>query len=157
MPEPPPPDAAVVVPPPDAFEATDCEPCDVPGPGLHCGVQVGIAPFVTGGTFGGFQSAPGTGASSTITITLSPEINWVSVNVLDPDYAGNAVRAYDANHQLVSEFIVAGDGVASVLTEEMSGTGGSGIVRVELVPAPADYVAYDQLQITPAGCAPIIL
>jgi hypothetical protein len=84
-------------------------------------------------------------------------INWVSVKVVDPDFDGNAVRAYDQNDVMVSEYDVAGDGTANVLTQEMGGTGGTGIVRVELVPAPGDYVAYDELQIVPSGCAPIIL
>ncbi len=137
-------------------DAAGCEPCTVSGPGLFCGVQVTIDPFVTGGTFGGFQSTPGTGESSLITIGLSQAINWVSVKVIDPDFPGNEVRAYDASNALVSQFAIGGDGIASVLTEEQGGTGGAGIVRVELVPAPADYVAYDEPRIIPAGCAPIL-
>ena len=147
-------------PPPDADEnvvdAMSCEPCDVTGSGTFCGVGVTINPFATGGPFGGFQSQTGTGASMKITITLAVAINWVSVKVIDPDFAGNYVRAYDINNQLVSEYTVSGDGTAHVLTEESGGTGGVGIVRVELVPAPADYVAYDELQVVPAGCAPIL-
>jgi hypothetical protein len=151
----PPPVDAPVSPPADGAE---CEPCAVTAAsGTFCGVQVSLTPYATGGPFGSFQSQPGTGASQTITMTLSLPINWVSVEVIDPDFDGNAVRAYDANDTMVSEFVVAGDGTVNVLTQEMSGTGGAGIVRVELVPAAADYVAYDELQIVPSGCAPIIL
>lgn len=143
---------------PPPADAAECEPCAVTAAtGTFCGVQVNLTPYATGGPFGGFQSDPGTGASQSITMTLSLPINWVSVKVVDPDFEGNAVRAYDASDTMVSEFVVAGDGTANVLTQEMSGTGGTGIVRVELVPAPADYVAYDELQIVPSGCAPIIL
>jgi hypothetical protein len=148
------PDAATAPP----ADAADCAPCDVTAAsGTFCGVQVEITPYATGGPFGGFQSQSGTGASQTITMTLSLPINWVSVQVIDPDFDGNAVRGYDANNTMVSEFDVSGDGTANVLTQEMGGTGGAGIVRVELVPAPGDYVAYDALQIVPSGCAPIIL
>ena len=34
------------------------------------------------------------------------------------------------------------------------GLGGSMIKKLELVNDPRDYVAYDKLQIVPAGCAP---
>ena len=153
---------AAVQPGVDAFvstaDAASCDACDVTAPnGSFCGIQVAITPYVAnGGPFGGFQSQTGTGQSELITISLTPAINWVSVKVLDPDFAGNFVRAYDTNNTMVSEFTVAGDGTANVLTEEMGGTGGTGIVRVELVPALGDYVAYDKLQVVPAGCAPIL-
>jgi hypothetical protein len=157
------PDASATASEPDAQvtplpDAADCLPCDVTaGSGTFCGVEVALTPYATGGPFGGFQSQAGTGQSQTITMTLSLPINWVSVKVVDPDFDGNAVRAYDQNDVMVSEYDVAGDGTANVLTQEMGGTGGTGIVRVELVPAPGDYVAYDELQIVPSGCAPIIL
>ena len=139
-------------------DAASCDPCPVTAAsGTFCGVQVNLAPYATGGPFGGFQSDAGTGASHPITMTLSLPINWVSVKVVDPDFDGNVVRAYDGNDTMVSEYLVSGDGTANVLTQEMGGTGGAGIVRVELVPAPGDYVAYDELQIVPSGCAPIIL
>jgi hypothetical protein len=151
-------DAGVVTPvdagsvePVDAGNA--CAPCVVAGPGHFCGLDVGITPFVTGGPFGGFQSDVGTGASHVITVTLSAPINWVSVVVLDPDFQGNKLEAYDAQSNLVSEVDFPGDGTPNVLTQTSMGTGGGHIVRVELIPAPLDYVAYEQLQIIPEGCA----
>jgi hypothetical protein len=130
-----------------------CAPCFVTGPGQFCGLTVDISPFQTGGAFGGFQSDVGTGASNPITITLSAPINWVSIVILDPDFNGNMMRAYDAQGTLVSEVDFPSDGTPGVLTQSSQGTGGGNIVRVELIPAPADYVAYDKLQVIPEGCA----
>ena len=67
--------------------------CPVPAPGTHCGVTVGIDPFVTGGALGGFQSDEGTGASSTIVVTFSPAVSSVTVTALDPDFGGNRMVA----------------------------------------------------------------
>ena len=100
------------------------------GPGTFCGIDVGITPFVTGGPFGGFQSVAGTGFQDPITITFSQPITWASVKILDPDYP-DFIRVYDAS------------GV-------MTGAG----KKLELVNDPRDYVAYDKLQIVPAGCTP---
>ena len=68
----------------DASPDGDCEPCKVTGPGTYCGLDVGITPYGTGGTFGGFQSVAGTGVQQTITITLSKPITWVSLKILTP-------------------------------------------------------------------------
>lgn len=124
--------------------------CPVPSPGTHCGVSVGISPFVTGGVFGGFQSNPGTGVSAPITITLSPPVASVSVTALDPDFPGNRMDAFDAGGGLVSSAPFVGDGTPGVFTTSTATVTGAAIARVILVPAPAEFVAYNGLSFTPA-------
>lgn len=134
-------------------EASSCAPCAVTGPGTFCGIDVGITPFVTGGPFGGFQSVAGTGFQDPITITLSQPITWVSVKILDPDYP-DFIQVYDASGTMTGQVQFVSDGSPNVLTDSTMGLGGSLIKKLELVNDPMDYVAYDNLQIIPAGCAP---
>lgn len=119
--------------------------CPVPAPGIHCGVAVGIKPFVTGGVFGGFQSDAGTGASSKITVTFSPAVSSVTVTAIDPDFAGNRMIARNASGAIVAIFNFAGDDTPGEKTLSTGTVSGTGITKVELVPAPDDFVAYDNL------------
>jgi hypothetical protein len=124
--------------------------CSVPSPGTYCGVSVGISPFATGGPFGGFQSRPGTGVSLPISVTFSPPVASVSVTALDPDFSGNRMDAFDTAGGLIGSAPFAGDGTPGVFTTSTVTLRGAGIARVVLVPAPADYVAYDALSFTPS-------
>ena len=125
--------------------------CPVPSPGTHCGVSVGISPFVTGGVFGGFQSNPGTGVSAPITVTFSPAVASVSVTALDPDFFGNRMDAFDAGGVLLDSAPFIGDGTPGVFTTSTTTVTGAAIARVVLVPAPAEFVAYDGLSFTLGG------
>jgi hypothetical protein len=140
-------DAAADVPPPPPT----CTPCTVTGPGTFCGVNVSIAPFATGVPFGGFQSIAGTGAQTTIAVTFSQAVPWVSVRALDPDFGGNQLRAYNAASALVATIPFDVDSTPGVFTSSTK-TVTAQAARVELVPDPADYLAYDQLEIKPPGC-----
>ncbi|MDB4995050.1 MAG: hypothetical protein JWM74_2482 [Myxococcaceae bacterium] len=139
-------------------EPLDCKPCLVTGPGTFCGVQVDIQPYVTGGPFGGFQSQAGTGYQTTVTVTLSQPLRWVSVKILDPDFPGNFIRTHDDQGQLIDQLAFDSDGAPNVLTDSTKGVGTPArpFKQLEFVPDPQDYVAYDELTIVPAGCsAPI--
>ncbi|MDP3774266.1 MAG: hypothetical protein Q8Q85_08370 [Gemmatimonadales bacterium] len=119
--------------------------CPVPAPGTHCGVTVTITPYVTGGPFGGFQSDPGTGASSTIRVGFSPTVSRVTITVLDPDFAGNRMVALDANGNTIGSVAFAGDNSPGQFTTSTRTVSAIGIAAVLLVPASGDYVAYDGL------------
>ena len=119
--------------------------CPVPAPGIHCGVAVGINPFVTGGVFGGFQSAEGTGASSTIVVTFSPAVSSVTVTALDPDFGGNRMVARNASGVVLTSAGFAGDGTPGEPSTSTVTVSAPGIASVRLVPARDDYVAYDNL------------
>jgi hypothetical protein len=125
--------------------------CPAPAPGTYCGVTVGISPFVTGGVFGGFQSRAGTGVSAPITITFSPAVTSVSVTALDPDFPGNRMDAFDASGGLVDSELFIGDNRPGAFTTSTVTVSGAAIARVVLVPAPADFVAYNDLRFTPGG------
>jgi hypothetical protein len=119
--------------------------CPFNAPGTWCGVVVGIAPFSQGThwTETGFQSEPGNGASSTIHITFNRDVIRFSVDVYDPDLPGNRVIAYNAQGGIVDSVDVPGDGTSGTLTIESVSVTGGPIRSVDLVPASADYVAYD--------------
>ncbi|MGH7283951.1 MAG: hypothetical protein ACRELY_20690 [Polyangiaceae bacterium] len=136
----------------DAAPAS-CDPCSVSGPGTYCGIDVAIDPYVTGGPFGGFQSVAGTGYQDPITITLSQPITWASIDILDPDYP-DFIQVYDASGTMIGQTQFVDDGTPNVLTDSTMGLGGGLIKTIKLVPDSRDYVAYDDLTIVPAGCAP---
>ena len=117
----------------------------MPAPGIHCGVAVGIVPFVTGGVFGGFQSDASTRASKKIKVTFSPAVSSVTVTAIDPDFAGNRMIARNASGAIVAIFNFAGDDTPGEKTFSTGTVSGTGITVVELVPAPDDFVAYDNL------------
>ncbi|MBI4543279.1 MAG: hypothetical protein HY705_09625, partial [Gemmatimonadetes bacterium] len=127
--------------------------CLVPAPGTHCGVSVTITPYVTGGPFGGFQSGPGTGASSTIRVGFSPTVSGVTITVLDPDFAGNRMVALDANGNTIGSVAFAGDNSPGQFTTSTGTVSAIDIAAVLLVPASGDYVAYDGLSFLPKDCA----
>lgn len=108
-----------------------------------------ITPFVTGGPFGGFQSTPGTGFQTTITISFSGPVSSVTITALDPDFGGNRMRALNAGGTLVDEAFFAGDNTPGEFTRSTATVSGSGIVTVLLIPDPLDYIAYSGLQFTP--------
>jgi pimeloyl-ACP methyl ester carboxylesterase len=124
--------------------------CSVPSPGTYCDVSVGISPFATGGPFGGFQSESGTGVMHPITVTFSPAVASVSATALDPDFPGNRMDAFDTAGALIGSASFTGDGRPGVFTTSTVSLAGAGIARVVLVPAPAEYVAYN-LSFTPSA------
>jgi hypothetical protein len=136
------PDAATM-PPPDAGPS----PADAGPPGDAGNPFTGpcgppdIQPYFTGGTFGGFQSVPGSGYQQTIVITFNCPVNRVTVTIQDPDFPGNRLQAF---HQgaLVDEQAFVGDGMPGVLTQDTQTVGAPTIDEVHLVPDPVDYVAY---------------
>jgi hypothetical protein len=108
------------------------------------GLGVEIAPYTTGGVFGGFQSVPGTGAQSTTTVLINGSTDGFGVTVLDPDYPENHITALDGQGNVLDDETVEGDGIAGSFTSSEIAVAASGIARVELRPDPADYIAYDE-------------
>ena len=104
-------------------------------------VTASIVPFVEGGPFGGFQSTPGTGVQSTITITFSGPVSSVTITALDPDFAGNRAEARNESGAVVASQRFAFDNTPVTLTAP-------GIITVLLIPAPLEYVAYTGLSFT---------
>jgi len=80
-----------------AASATACT-ATAPGPASGAGscptITVGIVPYAPGDPFGDFQSDPGTGVSNPITVTFSQPVTSVTITIVDPTYAGNAMTAY---------------------------------------------------------------
>ncbi|HUX34773.1 MAG TPA: hypothetical protein VMV51_12960 [Gemmatimonadaceae bacterium] len=120
-------------------------PCTAIAPGTWCGITVGIAPYAPGAPFGDFQSQAGTGASTTITITFSPPVRFVTVTIQDPTWPGNAMAAYSATGTEVGSAGFPGSGVAGVNVPRTATITAPGITRVMLTPASDDYVAYNGL------------
>jgi hypothetical protein len=112
-------------------------------------VTASIVPFFTGGPFGGFQSKPGTGVQSTITITFSGPVSSVTITALDPDFAGNRAVARNASGALVASRGFAFDDTPGELTTSTVTLTAPGIIRVFLIPARLDYVAYTGLSFIP--------
>ncbi len=104
-----------------------------------------IAPYCTGGPFGGFQSTSGTGYQSSITITFSSTVSYVSLAALDPDYYGNTMTAYDSSWNPVATAYFYGDGTPGVYTSDTRSVSYPGIKYVVLTPSTYDYVAYNNL------------
>lgn len=105
-----------------------------------------IAPYCTGGPFGGFQSTSGTGYQNTITITFANPVSYVSLVALDPDYGGNSMVARDgAGNQVGSIANFVGDNSPGNYTSNRQSVSGYGIKYVVLTPNAYDYVAYDSL------------
>jgi hypothetical protein len=114
-----------------------------------CGTLYGsgftISPYCTGGPFGGFQSTAGTGYQSSITITFSSTVSYVSLTALDPDYYGNTMTAYDSSWNPVATAYFSGDGAPGVDNSDWRSLSYAGIKYVVLTPSTYDYVAYDNL------------
>ena len=125
----------------DAPEPVDTDVVDPDPLANPCGPPI-IDPYFTGGAFGGFQSVPGSGYQTTITVTLPCPASRVEVTILDPDYPANVMIAYVGGIE-VGRAVFIGDGSPGVLTRDTQAIAWPGITRVELVPDPIDYVAYD--------------
>lgn len=108
-------------------------------------VTASIVPFFTGGPFGGFQSKPGTGVQSTITITFSGPVSSVTITALDPDFAGNRAVARNASGAVVASRGFAFDNTPGEFTFSTVTLTAPGIITVSLIPAPLEYVAYTGL------------
>ena len=131
----------------------------LPAPGSSAsrkrsGVRGSISPYTAGTVFPGFQSGPGQGASSPITILFSSPIERVSVKIHDPTYAGNMLEGFDDDGLIGSiGFVFTGQPGNNVPdTKELVGV----MTRVVLTPAPADYVTYE-VSITPDGRPTLVL
>ncbi len=122
--------------------------CAIPAPGTWCNITIDISPYVTGGPFGGFQSDSFTGPSHPIDILSSAPLRSVTITVYDSDFRGNQVVAYNAAGSVVGSVNVPYDRKPGVNTADLVTVSGVGIVRIQLVPADNDYVAYDDLSVT---------
>ena len=110
-----------------------------------CGITVSVNPF-WGEPIGGqssFQSHQGSGASAPITIKFSAPVPSVTFTIYDPTYAGNSATAYDASGNVLGRVDFVGSGTPGVNIPDTKTLTYSGIRRVELIPAEADYVSYD--------------
>ncbi|MGH7718211.1 MAG: hypothetical protein ACREON_05135, partial [Gemmatimonadaceae bacterium] len=117
--------------------------CTLATPAGTCGsITYDIAPFAPGNPFGTFQSQAGTGPSSQITILFSQPISSITATISDPTFAGNTMAAFDANGALLESVTFAYSGTPGVNTPDTKTIVGP-IKGVDLIPAPADYVAYD--------------
>ncbi len=117
---------------------------DVPAGGVYCGVNVIISPYSTNtAPWGGatFQSTPGSGVSSTITITFSDPVASVEVTAYDPTWQGNMIEAYGANGALVGSASVPGNETPGTLTIHTRTFVGQ-ITMMKLIPAPGEYINY---------------
>lgn len=100
--------------------------------------------WVESSSIGGtFQSNEGSGASGTITITFSAAVRSVTVTIYDPTWVGNSAGAYNETGALVGSVSFAYSGSPGVNTPNSRTLAYSGIRKVELIPAPNEYVAYD--------------
>jgi hypothetical protein len=102
------------------------------------------SPYSQGSAWGPntFSSKNFSDASDVITISFSGPVREFHITVLDPDYAGNRIIAYDELGGVVASADVPGDGRPGVLTTYSTILLGEGIRTVRLIPAPLDYVAY---------------
>lgn len=108
-----------------------------------CGIYISIFPFAAG-RMGTFQSGAGTGASTPITMSFSvPGASSVTITVHDPTYGGNSAYAYDAAGNLLGSVGFPGTGTPGWNVPSTQTLPYSDIRRVDLIPAEADYVAYD--------------
>jgi hypothetical protein len=130
----------VDTPPADTVDTIDT-PVDTALGANPCGPPV-IDPYVLGGNFGGFQSMPGSGYQVTITVTLPCPATSARVTILDPDYPANDLIAYDGAVEVDRARFI-GDGMPGVYTTDVRQVSAPRITRLELVPDPIDYVAYD--------------
>lgn len=106
-----------------------------------------ITPFFeTGRPGGGFQSGPGTGQSTTIRVTFPCPVQRVGITIFDPDFEWNVLRAEGERGELLGETVFPSDGTPGRLTQERRELLAPGIRTVLLVPAPGDYVWWDDLE-----------
>jgi hypothetical protein len=123
--------------------------------GSVCGIPFNISPWAAADHFGAtFQSNPGSGESSPITVVFSLSVKSVTVTIYDPDFSGNLAAAYGVNGVPLGQVGFTGDGTPGTLTTETQTLSAPGIRRIELIPASADYVAYDMNIVPDSTCEP---
>jgi hypothetical protein len=126
---------------PDTDVATEPDSDTLPGGANPCGDPT-ISPYFAGEIAGGFQSTPGTGYQSTITVTIPCVATEVWAEIIDPDYSNNQMIAYYQG-SVVGTAGFAYDGLPGVITFETASIQAAAIDEIELVPDPLDYVAYN--------------
>ena len=144
---------------PPAFFVSDSQQCAVPNPSTVCGVSVSISPFVhtlaDSIAWPSWQGGPGTGAATTVpdTITFSKPVTSMTVTVLDPDYPGDSMFAYDSANTLVASMGFDIDSTKYITSTKTISA--AAIRKVILRPDSRDYIAYDNLRATTAttSCA----
>lgn len=127
------------------FTVTPPDVCAAVRAGTHCGVNVSYSHYYTPTAFGrGFQGVAGTGLQPTITINFSPAVSAVTVTALDPDFSGNRMVAYNGTTQVGTVYFD-GDGTPGQthFTTSTKTVTANTITRVQLIPDPSDYVAWD--------------
>ncbi len=128
-----------------AFDITTSSGCFIAAASSNvCGIDVTANPFFGQTNVGGtFQSAEGNGISSTIEVDFAAPVNAVTVTVYDPTFAGNAARIYDAAGISLGTVYFKFSGQGGVNIPDTRTIAHPGIRRLDLIPAPEDYVAYD--------------
>jgi len=119
------------------------------------GVPVTISPAIPVGSGPSgqpaqIQSNEGSGISKPVMVNFAEPVKEFSVDVVGPSYPGNYVIAYDADGNEIARVPViqlynpwGADGSTNV---SITAPDGKAISRVSLVPAPADYVAYNNIR-----------
>lgn len=119
------------------------------------GVPVTISPAIPvgsgpSGQAAQIQSNAGTGVSKPIMVNFDTPVKEFSVDVVGPSFPGNVIIAYDVNGNEIARVPVTatfnpygGDGTTPI---SITAPDGTAISRVSMVPAPADYVAYNNIR-----------
>lgn len=79
----------------------------------------------------------------------------MTVTIYDPTYAGNTVPAFDSTGVLVGAADFAFSSTPGMNTPDTRTVVFSGIRRLDLAPAPGDYVAYDVSFVADTICPPV--
>jgi hypothetical protein len=121
-----------------------------PGASSCAGLTVGMAPYAAADHFNAdFQSNPGSGQSSPITITFSRNVTSVTVTAEDPTVpVGNQMQVFSAAGVLLGTVPIPGNGLAGTNVPRTVSIGAVGIRSVVLTPPTGDYVAYSDLSFT---------
>lgn len=113
--------------------------------GTYCGANIHFIQAVPADAFEGagaaFQSDPGHGVSHPITITFDKPAAEVTVTIYDPTWDGNTMAAYDSAGNGIGFVAFPGNHTPGTLTKQDGHVEGA-ISRIDLTPAPGDYVAY---------------
>lgn len=109
-----------------------------------CKTVVTLSPFFAPSDIGGtFTSQSGSAASDTITVNFSVPVESLTVTIWDPTFAGNKMVAYDAQGSELASADFRYSGAPGINHPDTEVVAATGIRRVELIPAPGDYVAYE--------------
>jgi hypothetical protein len=116
---------------------------EAPAPGTYEGVSVSMTPYAPndGPWTADFQSNPGHGQSHSIDIEFGTPVAVVVVTIVDPDFPGNTITAYDASGAVISTQEFGYDLKPGHVTTETLMVSGA-ISRIVLAAAPGDYVSY---------------